>query len=133
MSETQLFPGITLGNVITALTFIVSGISAVIAVTWKISRWLDAQEERFSKAILDVEMRLQKHIESHIEDDAQKHGRFYARLDEVKKDADDRFVRKDMQEFMNTQMSKSIEKLEAKIDSLTNKLEKYFQIKSEHP
>lgn len=111
----SIWDHITLGNVISIFTFFITGIGAVIAVT----RTIDKNNENLRKE-------LSKDLEQLGRDLEQKRARIYERIDEVKKDMELRYVRRDLCDVLHTQTEKLIAKIETKIDLIANELRNFF-------
>jgi tRNA A37 threonylcarbamoyladenosine synthetase subunit TsaC/SUA5/YrdC len=102
----------TIRFIIELAVFILSGLGAVIAVTWRVSNIFKLHQIETDQKILRVYSRLDEYK-----------GFIEAKMDGVKKDMKEDFVCKNVCKILHDQNDKNFERVEAKVDTLAVKFD----------
>ena len=97
---------------IAAAAFFISGLAAVIRVTWVVRGLREEMREEYKKAIAE-----------HIEEENEKRAATWRRFDEYKSMCEAKFVSKEICSVMHTDTARNVGKLEAKIDGFIIRME----------
>lgn len=116
------FNNITLGHVLSILTFVVTIVLGV----WKISGDIkkgNKEVEDKSKAQLDaIEKKFTDSFEKHCKEEEEKRGVMYRRMDEMKAMAETKFMSRELGSLLHEGTAKSISGLESKFEVMRGEM-----------
>jgi hypothetical protein len=103
----------TLGNLISLISIIIG----LVIGFWRLNSSL---KDGFAANIKSVDDKFHAALNTHAKEEDEKRRRIYERIDEVKKQADDRFASKELINVMHEGTAKNLSSLEAKLDKMSN-------------
>lgn len=106
-----LLQHITVGEWVAMCTFVLSGVSAIVMVTWRVN-----------KGMSDIRSDIQRTLEEHSVYEEKKRAEMWRRIDELKIIADSKFVHKEICALLHQDTAKYVNKLEMKFDAFAEKM-----------
>jgi hypothetical protein len=96
-------------------------IGALVKVVRNFEREKQEMTRSFDKKVRELEIRLDEKIDDVKEHDAKKRGNVYERIDQERKDADDRFVRQDMCRVLHGHLKEATEGVAHSVERLLDR------------